>query len=97
MEFYEITALMKFSYYKNMEDWEQSRMVSFITAKSNGAKIGKMEELMKFSWEQKEEAPKKKIRDKSHVMTDEEMKEYDEKAKRILESGILLGDKFDND
>lgn len=82
MEFYEIGSLLKYQYMKDMETWEQARMLGFITARSNGTKIHKMEDLIKFSWE-------KKYKEKPRLITDEELQKYKNKAKMIIENNML--------
>lgn len=82
MEFYEISALLTYQYLKDKENWEQARMLGFITAKSNGAKIGKMEDLVKFDWE-------KKQKEKPQFISDEKMEEYRKRARMIIENNIL--------
>lgn len=68
-----------------MEDWEQSRFLGYIIAKGAGSKISKVTDLIKFPWEQSNEKPK--------IMTKEEMKRLQDKAKWILNnSNILLED-----
>lgn len=82
MEFYEISSLLDYQYMKDKENWEQARMMAFITAKSQGAKIHKMEDLMKFQWEKKE-------KETPVFISDEKMKEYRKRAKYIIENNIL--------
>lgn len=51
---YEISSLMKYSFYKNRDDWEQSRLISFIIAQSNSKKKLKLQDIIKFEWEKEE-------------------------------------------
>lgn len=51
MEFFEIRALMKYSYYANKEDWEQARLVAYIIAQCNSTKNLKMQDILSFHWE----------------------------------------------
>lgn len=82
ISFYEINSLMKYQYYKDMENWEQTRMLGFIIARSNGSKINKIEKLIKFPWEEKE-------KNKRVFISDEKMKSFREKAQWIIENNIL--------
>lgn len=82
MEFYEIGVLLKYQYYKDKEDWEQTRMLGFINARSNGAKINKVESLLKFPWE-------KQPKEKPQFISDEQMEKYRERAKWVIENNIL--------
>lgn len=83
MELYEISALLKFSYYKDKESWEQTRFLGFINARIGGAKISKVEDLIKFQWEVEKDNEKKR------AMTDEEMQNFRNKAAWIIENNIL--------
>ena len=82
MELYEVSSLIKHQYYKDKENWEQTRFLGYINAKCNGAKIKKVEDLLKFQWEEKE-------KEKPHIMTDEEMEGFRNKAKWIIENNML--------
>ena len=82
IQWYEIHALLKYQYYRNQEDWEQARFLGFITAKSNGAKISKLENLVKFQWEQKE-------KQKPQFMSDEDMNRLQNKAKWMIENNVF--------
>lgn len=82
IEWYEIKALTDFHYYKNQEDWEQTRFLGYIIAKGNGAKINKMENLMKFQWEQEE-------KQKPKFMSDEDMNRLQNKAKWMIENNVF--------
>ena len=82
IEMYEIKALLKYQYYRNQEEWEQTRFLGFISAKSNGAKISKLENLVKFQWEKKE----KQI---PQFMSDEDMNRLQNKAKWMIENNVF--------
>lgn len=61
IEVYEISALMKYSYYKNKEDWEQARLISYLIAQTNSTKKLKLEDIIKFSWEGEKSTDNMKI------------------------------------
>lgn len=82
MELYEINSLLKYQYYKDKENWEQTRMLGFINARSNGAKINKVESLLKFPWE-------KQPKEKPQFISDEQMKNYRQRAKWVIENNML--------
>ena len=46
---------MKYSYYRNKESWEQARLISYLIAQTHSTKKLKLEEIVKFPWEQKDE------------------------------------------
>lgn len=53
IEMYEINSLMKYSYYKDKENWEQARLLGYIIAQANSTKKLKIEDIIKFSWDNK--------------------------------------------
>ncbi len=53
---YEITSLMKFSYYRHKDTWEQARLISYLIAQTHASKKLKVEDIIKFQWEK--ETPK---------------------------------------
>jgi hypothetical protein len=55
MKMYEVRALLKYSHYKNMDSWSQSRMISYIVAQSNSTKRMKPSDIMEFPWEKAQE------------------------------------------
>ena len=56
MEWYEIEAALEYQYYSYRESWEQTRLIAFILAQVNSKKRLKMEDIIKFPWDGKEEA-----------------------------------------
>lgn len=51
MEVYEVRALMKRQHLRHRENWEQARMLAFVTARCAGSKIRDSKELMAFPWD----------------------------------------------
>ena len=51
MQIYEINALMKYSYYKHKDEWEQARLISYLIAQTNSTKKLKMENIISFPWD----------------------------------------------
>lgn len=49
---------MKYSYYKHKDNWEQSRLISFIIAQVNSKKKLKLEDITKFEWEREQTTEK---------------------------------------
>lgn len=69
---------MKYSYYKNMEDWEQTRLISYITAQVNSSKKLKLNEIVKFQWDEK---PSDK---KNGVVNEKELQRLKQKAQNYI-------------
>lgn len=82
ISFYEIQALLKNQYYKEKEAWEQTRLLGFIIAKANGAKIKKAEDLMKFEWEIKEKAA-------PVFISEEKMEQYRNRAQAMIDNNFF--------
>jgi hypothetical protein len=51
MQWYEISAALKYQYYAVKDGWEQARLISFLIAQSNSRKRLKMEDILEFPWE----------------------------------------------
>lgn len=82
MTFVEINSLFKFSYYKNQEEWEQTRFLGYIQVRSVGSKIGKMTDLVQFPWEK----PNKST---PQIMSDKDFNRLQDKAKWMIENNIF--------
>lgn len=52
MTIYEVEALLEEYNNTYQDSWEQTRWIGYILALSNGGKIKKPSDLMKFSWEE---------------------------------------------
>lgn len=51
MEQYEIEPLIDKLYTKHKEEWEQTRMIAYITAQVNSKKKLKIQDIIKFPWD----------------------------------------------
>lgn len=51
MEMYEVNSLLEYAYYCSKDNWEQTRLISYITAQVNSTKNLKITDIMKFPWE----------------------------------------------
>ena len=51
MQFYELQPLVDNAYRRNKEQWEQARMISYITAQCNSTKKLKMTDILTFPWD----------------------------------------------
>ena len=58
MQQYEIKSLMDYCYYKHKENWEQTRLISYLIAQTNSKKKLKLQDIIKFKWETENESTK---------------------------------------
>ena len=80
---YELKALMEYGYLRNKEEWEQTRFQSYVTAQCQSAKKIKATDIIKFSWEEKQNiTPRQKEIDKKKI---EQIKQM---AKEIIKNGL---------
>ncbi len=73
---------MRYSYLKHKDDWEQARLISYLIAQSNSTKKLKLEDIIKFQWDDESERHK----DESAVTNDdiEQMMREADEIKRIM-------------
>ena len=74
IEIYEINSLMKYSYLKHKDNWEQARLISYLIAQCNSAKKLKLEDIIKFQWDDKDEEKNES------VITNEELEQMMQEA-----------------
>lgn len=55
MEWYEINAALQYQYYSYKENWEQARLIAYMIAQVNSKKHLKLEEIIKFPWDNEKE------------------------------------------
>ena len=73
---------MKYSYYKNKEDWQRTRLLAYIQAQTNSTKKLKLEDIISFSWEKEEnEELKKNDNEVTQEELEQMMREADEMKK----------------
>lgn len=51
MQWYEVNAALKYSFYAFKDGWEQSRLISYLIAQTNSRKKLTLEDITKFYWE----------------------------------------------
>lgn len=51
MKWYEVNGLMKYEYYAKKDEWEETRLLSYIIAQVNSKKKLKIDDIMSFHWE----------------------------------------------
>lgn len=61
MQMYEVSALMRYSYHKHKEDWEQARLISYLIAQTNSTKKLKIDDIIKFTWEKEQKNEKQNM------------------------------------
>ena len=69
MEWYEVSAALKHLHYANMNEWEQARLISFVTAQVQSTKKIQPEDIMKFPWDddKKDVSPKDTVISKTDI------------------------------
>lgn len=80
MEIYEISALFENRHLRHRETWEQSRMLSFVFAKSMGSKINGIRDIFSLPWD---EETKKETIEEDYTQLDR----LKAKAKWMIENG----------
>ncbi len=61
IEWYEINALLKYSYYKYKDGWEQSRLIAYMIAQTNSTQKLTVDDIMHFYWEEERKEEQKPI------------------------------------
>lgn len=51
MQWYEISAALKYCYYAFKNQWEQARLISYVTAQVQSTKKLKFEDIIKLPWD----------------------------------------------
>lgn len=75
MEWYEISAALDYQHFTDKESWEQNRFIAYIIAQVNSKKRLKLEDIMKFPWDDE---------DKPKEIPIEEIKRLQEKANSYI-------------
>lgn len=78
---YEIQALMKYEYYSHKDDWEQARLIAFMTAQVNSRKRLSYEDITKFYWETETDTEEQET-----SITKEDIERLKNKAQEYLET-----------
>lgn len=80
MQWYEISAALKYQYYAVKDGWEQARLIGFLIAQSNSTKKLKMEDILEFPWEKNSN---ESIEDKT-IITKEDIERLRKEAEKYL-------------
>lgn len=76
---------MEFGYYRHKEEWEQTRLISYLIAQTNSKKKLKLQDIIKFQWETDNESTK---------ITNEEINDLSKQAQEI--EAMFAENKEDN-
>lgn len=63
MDWYEVNALLKYRYYSFKEQWEQTRLVTYMTAQVNSKRHLKLTDIITFPWEKEEDEENTRVTD----------------------------------
>lgn len=63
MDWYEVNSLLKYRYYVVKEQWEQTRLITYMTAQVNSSKHLKVTDIITFPWEEEEKEENTRITD----------------------------------
>ena len=79
---YELSSLLKYSYIRDKENWEQARLIAYVIAQTNNKKKLSQTDILTFGWEDNNS---KTIHNTSISSEDiQRLKEQAEKFKDIL-------------
>lgn len=77
MEMYEAGALLRYQHYTNSEDWEQARLIAYMTAQVNSKNRLEVTDIIEFPWE-------KERKSEDNRMTKEQLQHLREEAQNII-------------
>lgn len=83
MKWYEIVAALKYQNYAIQDSWEQARLIAYIMAQVNSTKRLKMEDILEFPWDKKNEVVM------SQPITKEDAERISKKAEELINKGIV--------
>lgn len=84
IEIYEINSLIKHSYKRHKNQWEQARLISFLIAQTNSTKKLQLEDIIKFKWEKEQEEEEKRIENSVSLTDLEEMMRDADEVKKLM-------------
>ena len=77
MDWYEVNSLMKYRHYAVKEQWEQARLITYMTAQVNSRKHLKLTDIITFPWEKEE-------KEENTAVTDDDVKRLKAMAQEYL-------------
>lgn len=84
IEIYEINSLIKHSYKRHKNQWEQARLISFLIAQTNSTKKLQLEDIIKFKWEKEQEEEEKRIENSVSLTDLEKMMRDADEVKKLM-------------
>ena len=81
MEWYEISAIMKYQYYSVKDGWEQARLVAYMVAQVNSKRTLTMTDILQFPWENEEDTVEHKT-----AITKEEIEQLKAEAQQYMKT-----------
>lgn len=85
MQTYELNEILKNYQYHFRNEFEQTRIISFVIAQSNSTKKLKSTDVLKFEWDNADiESTEKK------VLSKEDIEIYRKKAKEIIKTNFIM-------
>lgn len=61
MDWYEVNSLLKYRHYTFKEQWEQSRLITYMIAQVNSKRHLKLTDIITFPWEKEDDEDNTKI------------------------------------
>lgn len=87
MQFYEISALMKYSYRKHQAMYESNRLTAYVQAQCHSKHKLKPKDIVEFQWEQTESKEQKKRQKKQREsLTPEAIRAMLERTSKLKEN-----------
>lgn len=68
---------MNYSYYRNKESWEQSRLISYLIAQVNSKKKLRLQDIIEFEWEKEKNIENQKITQEEIEALQKQAEEYE--------------------
>jgi len=91
METYEVNSALKYSYYAQKDNWEQARLIAYIVAQSNSTRHLKMEDIVKFHWEEDGEQNDTKITKEDIELLKKQAEQYLKSQNKTVEKRDIHG------
>lgn len=85
MQLYELNEILKNYQYHFKNEFEQTRILSFIIAQSNSSKKLKPSDILKFDWDNQETETVE-----TKQLTKEDIEMYRRKAKEIIKTNFIM-------
>ena len=80
---YEIQALLNYNWLKSKDEWEQARLIAYVTAQCQSTKKLKITDIIDFPWEKQEKTQKEIKVDKERI------KKIQELAQEMIKNNMV--------